>query len=195
MAASSLSKVLNPEKTGGVCVDNTSVHMEKNCSNSHPDDNANVSNDFGNFQGELENTSLIRVHYRKEAVQLDIEAVKAKGNDGLGSVKDACTANRYQSNLHEKLALLEGKVQKIALEIKQTKDMLDKNKPGKSGLVLSDIQKKILGVEKAVDNIKDGAKFKILFSYSGKFDDCVISNLREIPRNSLPYIKSSEHEA
>ncbi|KAI0523951.1 hypothetical protein KFK09_003315 [Dendrobium nobile] len=181
-------------KTGEVCVDNTLVHMEKNCLNSHPDDNANASNDFGNSQGELANTSLIRVHHRKEAVQLDIEAVKAKGNDGLGSVKDACTANRYQSNLHEKLALLEGKVQKIALEIKQTKDMLDKNKPAKSGLVLSDIQKKILGVEKAVDNIKDGAKFEILSSYSGKFDDCVISNLTEIPRNSLPYIKSSEHE-
>ncbi|PKU66223.1 hypothetical protein MA16_Dca009597 [Dendrobium catenatum] len=66
-------------------------------------------------------------------------AAKAQlGNDALGSLKDA--SNRYQSNLHEKLALLEGRVQKLALEINHTKDMLDKNKSGKSGLALSDIQ-------------------------------------------------------
>lgn len=183
------------ETEGGTCVDNTAVQMEKNCLNlHHAVDNVNSLNDLGNFQGELRKASLIHVHHRSEAVQLGLEAARAKGNDEVEALKDGNAANRYRNSLQEKLALLEGKVQKIALEIKQTKGMLDKNKPGNSRLVLSDIQKKIFGVEKAVDDIKDGANFEFFSSYAGKFDDCAVSNLTEKTRNSLPSGKSLDHE-
>ncbi|KAH7691093.1 YVTN repeat-like/Quinoprotein amine dehydrogenase protein [Dioscorea alata] len=65
--------------------------------------------------------------------------------------------DKYPSKLHEKLALLEGKVQKIASEIKRTKEMLDLNKQDESKLILSDIQTKITGLEKAVGQVMDGA--------------------------------------
>ncbi|KAJ0967558.1 hypothetical protein J5N97_024475 [Dioscorea zingiberensis] len=66
--------------------------------------------------------------------------------------------SKYPSKLHEKLALLEGKVQKIASEIKRTKEMLDLNKQDESKHILCDIQTKISGLEKAVGQVMDGAK-------------------------------------
>lgn len=152
---------------GGLCVDSTSYQMENNSLNSH-------------FEGE-DNASIDH----------------AAGNLGV-EMADVCIEKKYRSKLHEKLAMLEDKVQKIALEIKQTKDMLDKNKPGESKLVLSDIRKKVSGVEKAVDNIKDGAKSELFSSYSDKFsclqDSCIATNSREKIENSLPSIKSFNHE-
>ncbi|RWW41935.1 hypothetical protein BHE74_00052546 [Ensete ventricosum] len=68
--------------------------------------------------------------------------------------RGAPVANKQPSKLHEKLALLEGKVQKIASEIKHTKEMLDSNNTSK--LILSDIQSKISGIEKAVGCTIDG---------------------------------------
>ncbi|CAA6662504.1 unnamed protein product [Spirodela intermedia] len=65
-------------------------------------------------------------------------------------------ANRYSSKLHEKLAYLEGKVQRIASDIKRTKDILDSNNPNASKLLLSDIQSKISGIEKAVSHVIGG---------------------------------------
>lgn len=58
--------------------------------------------------------------------------------------------NKYPSKLHEKLAFLEGKVKRIASDIKRTKDMLDLNNPDASKMILSDIQEKITGIEKAM---------------------------------------------
>ncbi|OAY76943.1 KIN14B-interacting protein At4g14310 [Ananas comosus] len=66
--------------------------------------------------------------------------------------------SKYSSRLHEKLAMLEGKVQKIASEIKRTKAILDDNNPDESKLILSDIQSKISAIEKAVGNVMDGTK-------------------------------------
>jgi hypothetical protein len=59
-------------------------------------------------------------------------------------------SNKYQSKLHEKLAFLEGKVKRIASDIKKTKEMLDLNNPDASKVILSDIQDKISGIEKAM---------------------------------------------
>ena len=73
-----------------------------------------------------------------ESEQKDLEIVKE------------CTGNKYPSKLHEKLAFLEGKVKRIASDIKKTKEMLDLNGTGSSKLILSDIQKKISGIEKAI---------------------------------------------
>ncbi|KAK8939025.1 hypothetical protein KSP39_PZI010816 [Platanthera zijinensis] len=172
---------------GGFCVDNTADHhVEKYCLNPHPEGQHNTSINLCNAQGQ--STSLPHVLHTSKAPQLGLEA----------EVEDVPIDNRYRSKLHEKLALLEDKVQKIALEIKQTKDMLDKNKPGESRLVLSDIRKKVSGVEKAVDNIKDGAKSDLFSPHSDKFsclqEGCMTSNVREKMGNSSPSIRILSHE-
>lgn len=171
---------------GGFCDDSTADHMEKHCLNQQPEGQDNNSINLCNSQGE--SASLPHAHHTSKALQLSLEA----------ELEDVPTDNRYRSKLHEKLALLEDKVQKIALEIKQTKDMLDKNKPGESRLVLSDIRKKVSGVEKAVDIIKDGGQSNIFSLLTSKFsslpDGCITSNLREKMGNSSPSTRILNHE-
>ncbi|CAL9124134.1 unnamed protein product [Musa textilis] len=87
-------------------------------------------------------------------------------------MKGAPVANKQPSKLHEKLALLEGKVQKIASEIKRTKEMLDSNNPDESKLILSDIQSKISGIEKAVGSTIDGTMCQFGPSKIKKGVDC-----------------------
>lgn len=60
------------------------------------------------------------------------------------------SSSKYPSRLHEKLAFLEGKVKRIASDIKKTKEMLDMNNPDASKVILLDIQDKISGIEKAM---------------------------------------------
>ncbi|XP_010551685.1 PREDICTED: uncharacterized protein LOC104822240 [Tarenaya hassleriana] len=67
---------------------------------------------------------------------------------------------KYQSKLQEKLAFLEGKVKKIASDIKKTKDMLDLNNPDASKVIISDIQEKISGIEKAMSHVVSDADDK-----------------------------------
>ncbi|XP_061361296.1 KIN14B-interacting protein At4g14310 [Gastrolobium bilobum] len=74
---------------------------------------------------------------------------QSDGNKKNESVK----SNKYQSKLHEKLAFLEGKVKRIASDIKKTKEMLDMNNPDASKVILSDIQDKISGIEKAMVHV------------------------------------------
>ncbi|CAI0558816.1 unnamed protein product [Linum tenue] len=77
---------------------------------------------------------------RKEKGLVD-EGTGNRGSDG------------YSSRLHEKLAFLEGKVKRIASDIKRTKEMLDMNNPDASKVVLSDIQEKICGIEQAMVHV------------------------------------------
>lgn len=78
------------------------------------------------------------------------EGLKEKSlNGGVG----AQIGSKYPSKLHEKLAFLEGKVKRIASDIKRTKEMLDMNDPNASKVVLLDIQAKITGIEKAMGNV------------------------------------------
>ncbi|XP_059280859.1 KIN14B-interacting protein At4g14310 [Lycium ferocissimum] len=88
-----------------------------------------------------------------------------KSNSFSGVLKEKCeneqgkvgsSGNKYPSKLHEKLAFLEGKVKRIATDIKKTKEMLDKNNPDSSKLIISDIQEKISGIEKAMGNVVCG---------------------------------------
>lgn len=88
-----------------------------------------------------------------------------KSNSFSGVSKEKCeneqgkvgsSVNKYPSKLHEKLAFLEGKVKRIATDIKRTKEMLDMNNPDSSKLIISDIQEKISGIEKAMGNVVDG---------------------------------------
>ncbi|GAU25222.1 hypothetical protein TSUD_17340 [Trifolium subterraneum] len=75
--------------------------------------------------------------------------VEEKSNSNSNSNINS-NSNKYQSKLHEKLAFLEGKVKRIASDIKKTKEMLDLNNPDASKVILSDIQDKISGIEKAM---------------------------------------------
>ncbi|XP_040993274.1 KIN14B-interacting protein At4g14310-like [Juglans microcarpa x Juglans regia] len=78
------------------------------------------------------------------------ESLKQKKlRKGVGGRSDI----EYPSKLHEKLALLEGKVKRIASDIKRTKEMLDRNNPDASKLILSDIQYQISGVQKVMGNV------------------------------------------
>ncbi|XP_057486641.1 KIN14B-interacting protein At4g14310-like [Actinidia eriantha] len=88
--------------------------------------------------------------------------IGSRGSESLnqkGLVKEGIggrSINKYPSKLHEKLAFLEGKVKRIASDIKRTKEMLDLNNPDTSKVILSDIQEKISGIEKAMGNVADG---------------------------------------
>ncbi|XP_073134742.1 KIN14B-interacting protein At4g14310 [Henckelia pumila] len=63
------------------------------------------------------------------------------------------SVNKHPSKLREKLAFLEGKVKRIASDIKRTKEMLDMNNPESSKMMLSDIQEKISGIERAMGHV------------------------------------------
>ncbi|XP_042942598.1 KIN14B-interacting protein At4g14310-like [Carya illinoinensis] len=79
------------------------------------------------------------------------KSVKQKKlTEGIGGRFDI----EYPSKLHEKLALLEGKVKRIALDIERTKEMLDRNNLDASKLILSDIQAQISGVQKVMGNVR-----------------------------------------
>ncbi|XP_062109371.1 KIN14B-interacting protein At4g14310 [Humulus lupulus] len=93
-----------------------------------------------NFGKEMEEKSLNVVEVVKER---EVSEVGVGGRD----------CNSYPSKLHEKLAFLEGKVKRIASDIKRTKEMLDLNKPDESKVILSDIQDKISGIEKAMGRV------------------------------------------
>ncbi|KAJ6771397.1 TRANSDUCIN/WD40 REPEAT-LIKE SUPERFAMILY PROTEIN [Salix koriyanagi] len=67
---------------------------------------------------------------------------------------------KYPSKLHEKLAFLEGKVKRIASDIKKTKEMLDMNNPDASKVIIFNIQDKISGIEKAMGNVAGSSSSK-----------------------------------
>ncbi|KAL4190374.1 hypothetical protein AMTRI_Chr07g24440 [Amborella trichopoda] len=82
----------------------------------------------------------------------------ANGNADICSKEEAFVGKelgvgntcRNPSKLHEKLASLESRVKRIANDIKRTKVMLDTNNPESSKSILSEIQDKISGIEKAM---------------------------------------------
>ncbi|KAG2242309.1 hypothetical protein Bca4012_054764 [Brassica carinata] len=88
--------------------------------------------------------------------------IRRKSIDNVGKAMEGSSnvANKYQSKLHEKLAFLEGKVKKIASDIKKTKDMLDLNNQDSSQGMLSDLHQKIAGIEKSVVHVVDEGKNK-----------------------------------
>ncbi|KAJ7979828.1 Transducin/WD40 repeat-like superfamily protein [Quillaja saponaria] len=90
-----------------------------------------------------------------------LEIAKEKGLDDRGT---ACSiGNKYPSKLHEKLAFLEGKVKRISSDIRRTKEMLDMNNSDTSKVILSDIQDKISGIEKAMSHVKSDSDTKMGF--------------------------------
>ncbi|KAF8097652.1 hypothetical protein N665_0284s0019 [Sinapis alba] len=89
-------------------------------------------------------------------------ALRRKSIDNVGKAIEGSSnvTTKYQSKLHEKLAFLEGKVKKIASDIKKTKDMLDLNNQDSSQGILSDIHQKITGIEKSMIHVVDEGKNK-----------------------------------
>ncbi|CAI8601839.1 unnamed protein product [Vicia faba] len=109
-------------------------------------------------------------------------------------------SSKYQSKLHEKLAFLEGKVKRIASDIKKTKEMLDLNNPDASKVILSDIQDKISGIEKAMVRVVvsgDENSNKQVDIVDGVVNDVNgVECLRPIKANSLVIgLNSDELEA
>ncbi|KAL0414286.1 UNVERIFIED_CONTAM: KIN14B-interacting protein [Sesamum radiatum] len=106
-------------------------------------------------EGTLSSISMKRSDHENLNVKLNSECsaeVKSSEETRLRSSKEN-GANKYPSKLHEKLAFLEGKVKRIATDIKRTKEMLDMNNPDASKMILSDIQEKISGIEKAMGHV------------------------------------------
>ncbi|KAL6526617.1 hypothetical protein OROGR_015707 [Orobanche gracilis] len=81
------------------------------------------------------------------------ESTMVIGVSNFPSVPKENPPKKYHSKLHEKLAFLEGKVKRIASDIYKTKEMLDLNNPDASKMILSDIQEKITGIEKAMVHV------------------------------------------
>ncbi|KAL0548118.1 hypothetical protein IC582_012563 [Cucumis melo] len=138
-----------PEKVQRVSVVNEE-HKEKPC--IVPESS---SADRQRLNSSLEST--------QKSGQKDLDIVNERGQIG-GEGNSSCAGNKYTSKLHEKLAFLEGKVKRIASDIKKTKEMLDLNNTSSSKLILSDIQEKISGIEKAIGHgtVSSGVKMGLM---------------------------------
>ncbi|CAN1180769.1 KIN14B-interacting protein At4g14310 [Linum perenne] len=102
----------------------------------------------------------VRVSENRKEKSLVEDGTRNKVSDG------------YSSRLHEKLAFLEGKVKRIASDIKRTKEILDMNSPDASKVVLSDIQEKISGIEQAmVQVVGDSSKVDVKDKLESKVVD------------------------
>lgn len=91
-------------------------------------------------------------------------------------------ANKHTNKLHEKLAYLEGKVKRIATDIKKTKEMLDMNNTDASKVILSDIQEKISGIEKAMGNVMADSKAHVAADCSNSSDHSKSSEIESLHR-------------
>ncbi|XP_050216714.1 KIN14B-interacting protein At4g14310 [Mercurialis annua] len=94
-----------------------------------------------------------------------LENLKDKGlfEDSIGSKVGV----KYPSKIYEKVAFLEGKVKRIASDIKRTKEMLDMNNPDASKKTLSAIQDKLSGIEKVIRNVGGDSSKKIVNEVGG----------------------------
>ncbi|GMH19924.1 hypothetical protein Nepgr_021765 [Nepenthes gracilis] len=120
-------------------------------------DNVLLNEKCGGKLGVLKsngNLNVVKTEQQLGSKQLtvkDADALKEKGVNGegvRGEVVDKCP-----SKLREKLAFLEGKVKRIASDIKRTNEMLDKNNIDASKMIILDIQEKISGIEKAMGDV------------------------------------------
>ena len=113
---------------------------------------------------------------------------KEKGSsEGLGSR----SGNKHPSKLHEKLAFLEGKVKRIASDIKRTKEMLEMNNPDTSKVILSDIQDKISGIEKAMGHVASDSDANVGSSKSNENDKEQIKMAEKSQNNQADHGTSS----
>lgn len=135
--------------------------MEKSFHYSKPElDFKKAHNEFDVRSNQSEKKSLNDAKH--------LEAPKEKGlTEGHVS---GHAISKHQSKLHEKLAFLEGKVKRIASDIKRTKEMLDTNNPDASKVILSDIQDKISGIEKAMGHVLGDSDGKVVINRNTEAD-------------------------
>ncbi|XP_062220673.1 KIN14B-interacting protein At4g14310-like [Phragmites australis] len=133
------------------------------------------SNDVpGGAREQQKNTKDCNKQEEKGKLADKIRVFEKASASGEGRPAKALSAmNRYPSKLHEKLAVLEVRVQKIATEIKKTKEMLDENNPDEPKQILSNIQKEINAIEKAISHVKDDNKIQLGTADSS---DCLSSH-------------------
>ncbi|KAK6265629.1 hypothetical protein QUC31_016466 [Theobroma cacao] len=113
-------------------------------------------------------------------------SVQESGCSGVGI--------KYPSKLHEKLAFLEGKVKRIATDIKRTKEMLDMNNPDASKLILSDIQDKISGIEKAMSHVVTDSNGKTSVSKGSGDEDVSTKGVERSQSKQVGNVKISVKE-
>lgn len=126
----------------------------------------------------------------------DSKNEKGLVEDGVGGQ----VSNKYPSKLHEKLAFLEGKVKRIASDIKRTKEMLDLNNPDTSKVILSDIQSKISGIEKAMVIVGGDSDGKVgVLKGNGEREDGVVEKGKSVEgdgaKSSVKGLNCEELEA
>ncbi|XWS08763.1 hypothetical protein CRYUN_Cryun40dG0028800 [Craigia yunnanensis] len=112
--------------------------------------------------------------------------VRESGGSGVGI--------KYPSKLHEKLAFLEGKVKRIATDIKRTKEMLDMNNPDASKVILSDIQDKISGIEKAMNHVVSDSNGKTSASKGSGDEDVCTKDVERSQNKQVGNVKISVKE-
>ncbi|KAI8011911.1 KIN14B-interacting protein [Camellia lanceoleosa] len=117
------------------------------------------------------------------------ESLKQKGlpEEGMGGG----SVNKYPSKLHEKISFLEGKVKRIASDIKRTKEMLDMNNPDVSKVIISDIHEKISGIEKAIGHVVDGADGKMVVPKATGNGDLLSKTSDKNQNKEVDHVKSS----
>ncbi|GMI70391.1 hypothetical protein like AT4G14310 [Hibiscus trionum] len=175
----------NERKVNGAGVSKKDIKFSSDLGKTNGDSNQNegsgafdekVISDFGSEHGncvsvdEKRDTEFLKGKPLRAGNSLEVSKEK-----GL-SIEESQVGIRYPSKLHEKLAFLEGKVKRIATDIKRTKEMLDENNPDASKVILSDIQDKISGIEKAMNHVVSDSKCK---STSKEFGDEAVSMNRD----------------
>ncbi|PON37720.1 WD40/YVTN repeat-like-containing domain containing protein [Parasponia andersonii] len=137
---------------------------------------------------------------KKDAEEKSVKVVEiAKDREVSEEVGGGPGGNNYPSKLHEKLAFLEGKVKRIASDIKRTKEILDMNNPDASKVILTDIQDKISGIEKAMGRVAGDSDAKKSSSKGNEFGDQVAKNgelqLMNDGKSSVKGLNGDELEA
>ncbi|KAL2242617.1 KIN14B-interacting protein At4g14310 [Sesamum indicum] len=122
----------------------------------------NLENEMSSLESHLESNKVpeeVSIHSHKVGVLIGLSSRESKivnrASDLPGVMREN-VPDKCSSKLQEKLAFLEGKVKRIASDIKRTKEMLDMNNADASKMILCDIQEKITGIEKAMGHI-DGS--------------------------------------
>ncbi|KAI3511461.1 hypothetical protein L1887_18615 [Cichorium endivia] len=115
---------------------------------------SSVGSKSSNLNENEENS--VRSSFRDSGGKLSSRVSTSESSKEKTTSEDTLTARsnaKYPSKLHGKLAFLEEKVKRIASDIKRTKEMLDKNNPDASKVMLSDIQETVAGIEKAMGDV------------------------------------------
>ena len=127
------------------------------------------------------NEEVVKIGNGVEKSLNDSKIEKGLVEDGVGGQ----VSNKYPSKLHEKLAFLEGKVKRIASDIKRTKEMLDMNNPDTSKVILTDIQSKISGIEKAMVIVGGDSDGKVgVLKGNGEREDGVVEKGKSVEGDS-----------